>query len=404
MSKIVFDTQALAENAQRLLGWASGLGLEVVPVLKAVREFPPAVETLIEVGFSRFGLPKFEKHLDTLLTREAKTLIQLTAPSSVAETVYNFGRSLQSSPKVLRLLDRAAGAANLTHEVVLMVNLGDNREGLEPSLVSEALDFLLGLPNLVFRGFGSILTCLGDLLPGPELFDSLRSLVDLAASRKIPNPVLSLGGSVMCAFVNAHGPGPITQLRLGDPFLLGYDVYRETELPAGPWRRDVCRLEAEVVEVSLRPKAHNGSLSPRALLDMGRFQAGKVYPCSPQTVPLEGLECLWPGAAIVGSTAGYIVLELSDCQIRPEVGDLVSFRPGYWPMATAFRSRDVKVELETPATRGRSQPQGRDPLGHGPHDPGPLDHGPLDHGPHDPGQLDSGPRSKSKGWRRLSSL
>ncbi|MDR2367092.1 MAG: alanine racemase [Deltaproteobacteria bacterium] len=363
MSKIVFDAEALAENALRLLNWASGIGLEVVPVLKAVREFSPAVETLIENGYSKFGLPKHEKHLDSLLSRDAKTLIQLTPPSGVGETVYNFGRSLQSSPEVLRLLDRAAGAAGLTHEVVLMVNLGDNREGLEPSDVAEVMDLALSLPNLIFRGFGSILTCLGDDLPDPSLFGSLGSLVDLAASRGVPKPVLSLGGSVMCAFVNAHGPGPITELRLGDPFLLGYDVYRQADLPAGPWRRDVCRLEAEVVEVSLRPRANNGSMEPRALLDMGRFQAGKVYPCDPQSIPLEGLECLCQGAAIVGSTAGYTVLNLTDCHIMPKVGDIVSFRPGYWPMATAFRSRDVKVVLETsraPRTQAQPHPLGLD--------------------------------------------
>ncbi|MDR2386541.1 MAG: alanine racemase [Deltaproteobacteria bacterium] len=374
MSKIVFDVEALGENAQRLLSWSSGLGLEIVPVLKAVREFSPAVETLIDKGFSSFGLPKHEKHLEALLARESKILIQLTAPSCVSETVQNFGRSLQSSPEVLKLLDRAAGALGLSHEVILMVNLGDNREGLELRELSEVLDLALSLPNLIFRGFGSILACLGDRLPEPSLFDQLRSLVDLAAARGVAQPVISLGGSVMLAFVNAYGPGPITQLRMGDPLLFGYDLYRQSQLPAGPWRRDVCRLEAEVVEVSLRPRANNGSLVPRALMDMGRFQAGKVYPCDPKITSLEGLECLWPGAVIVGSTAGYTVLDLSHCQIKPKVGDFVSFRPGYWPMATAFRSRDVKVELETPASRDQRQP------------------------------YDFERHSKSQAWRRLNSL
>jgi predicted amino acid racemase len=345
MPKIVFDTGALAENSRRLRLWASAISLDILPVLKAVSGFKPAVETLQGAGFARFGLAKADEDGTGFLSRQSKTLIQLTALSGASTTVSGFGRSLESSPEVLRALDQMAGAVGLIHEILLMVNLGDNREGLEPSEVADVLDLALALPNLKFRGFGAILTCLGNKLPDRSLFADLRSLIELSASRGVFDPVLSLGGTVMFNFVDQEGRGPITELRLGDPFLLGIDVYRRASLPGGPWRRDVCLLEAEVVETSRRPRADGSGLADRALLDCGRFHVGHVQSGASGYPPLDGLECLWPGAVIVGATAGYLVLDLSNCPERPKVGETVSFRPGYWAIAQSFMNPGVSVTL-----------------------------------------------------------
>jgi predicted amino acid racemase len=339
--RIVLDAGALAENARRLKRWGADRGVGLMAVLKAVRGFGPAVETLLAEGFESFGLAGPLEDPQGLIPRRGRTLIQLTTPRAAPRVAAGFARSLQSSPETLKALDRAAGAAGLTHEVVLMVNLGDGREGLEPGDVAEALDLALSLKSLAVKGFGAIMTCLGDQLPGPGLFGDLGALVELAAARGLRDPVLSLGGSVMLAFVDAEGPGPITELRLGDPLLLGTDVYRWADLPSGPWRRDVCRLEAEVVEVLSRPGPCGRAT--RALVDLGRFHVGTVRLDGSGFNAYDGLECLLDGAVIVGATSGYLVLDVSAAPEPPAVGGTVAFRPGYWAMAQAFRSAEVEA-------------------------------------------------------------
>jgi predicted amino acid racemase len=348
---IIVDTRALALNARRLKSWGAGHGLGILPVLKAASGFGPALEALLAEGFSRFGLASAAEDKALRLPRQAKTLIQLTALGRANETAAFFGRSFQSSPEVLRALDAKAASLGLTHEIVLMVNLGDDREGLERGCVSDLLDLLLSLPSLDFRGFGATIACLGDKLPDKSLFDDLMALKSLAASRGLDNPVFSLGGSVMLAFVEAEGPGPITELRTGDPLLLGVDVYRQKELPGGPWRRDVARLEAEVVEISFRPGASYDGLRPRALVDMGRYHVGPVNMSEEVFPPFDGIECLYPGAAIIGATAGYLVLDLCGCPVLPKVGDTLAFRPGYWAMAQAFRNPEVAAVTQPKAAK-----------------------------------------------------
>jgi hypothetical protein len=191
----------------------------------------------------------------------------------------------------------------------------------------------------------------------------------------------------MLDFVCRHGPGPITELRVGDPFVIGWDVYNNAELPGGPWRKDVCRLEGEVVELEVRympgPKQqtefdvyteskeqeslaayfssspHHGATffgqfkpapSPqgrrlRALLDLGRFHTGFGRLSGSDSRLLDQLSCLDPGAFIVGVTAGYTIVDVTECPNTPKVGDNMSFRPGYWAIAQAFRHPGVEVAI-----------------------------------------------------------
>ncbi|MDR2442234.1 MAG: alanine racemase [Deltaproteobacteria bacterium] len=347
MPRLIIDTKALAQNGGHLQKWAKAIGLEVLPVLKVISGFRPAVEALADQGFTRFGLARPSEDPAGLIARESKTLIQLTPISKARETISNFGRSFQSSPEVLDALNQLALASKLPHEIILMVNLGDSREGIELRDAPEILDYIKKLTHLSFSGFGAILTCLSDNLPDKSLFEDLRQLIDLAASRGLSSPVISLGGTVMCDFVAKEGRGPITELRLGDPLLIGVDVYRHAVLPDGPWRQDVLRIEAEVVEKTLRKNPLNNSLELRALLDVGRFHLGPVHLNFSGYPPLDGVECLLPGAVIAGATAGYLVVDLTSCLKTPQIGDMISLRPGYWAIAHSIRHPDIEVRVST---------------------------------------------------------
>jgi predicted amino acid racemase len=352
MPKIVFDAAALAENGQKLRLFGRDLGIEILPVPKMTAGFRPALETLLGLGFRRFGLASPNEDRDGLLPRAAKTLIQLSPPSAAESTVQTFGRCLTAAAPTIAGLGRASGLLGLDLEIIIMVNVGDGREGVELDEVARVLDLVISQPGLAFRGFGAIVACLGDKLPTLDLYDDLSRLVDLAAARGFPDPVVSLGGTVMMAFVAENGPGPITELRLGDPLFLGLDVYRRAELPGGPFRRDVFTLKGETLETCRRPKGDGKNFVRRALIDLGRFNVGPVNLSPTGYPPLDGLTCLMEGARIVGVTAGYLVLDVTASPKGPEVWEWVAFRPGYWALAQGFRNREVSVETVGSALDG----------------------------------------------------
>ncbi len=174
-----------------------------------------------------------------------------------------------------------------------------------------------------------------------------------------------------------EGPGAITELRLGDPFILGEDIYRLQDLPGGPFRRNVCTLEAEVVEVRRRlvepeedeapgrhhadhqerPAAAPAGLRLRALLSLGRFHTS-LGSIGRQGAPiLSRMTCHLPGAVITGLTAGYLVLDVTECRQPVRVGRKIRFTPGYWSMAQAFRN--PMVEIRATRDGGVSELEGR---------------------------------------------
>jgi predicted amino acid racemase len=330
---------------------AESLKVSVLPVMKGAFSYPAIISELIRGGFPRFGFAETDEPFafgsPSPLPREDRVMIQLAPPSRVKEVVERYKTSFQSMPETLAALSGAAQSLGLSHEILLMVDLGDQREGQAPEDMSQLLDLALKLPGLETVGFGVSLACLGNKLPTRADLEKLESLAALFRERGLDRPVVSVGGSVFCNFMDQAPSGLITELRAGDPFLIGHDIYRDQPLAFGHFRSDICYLSAEVVEVKTirggteSPPDHNASRT-RALCEMGRFHTS----LNVASVNLERLACQEPGAAIVGLTAGYIAVDVTDCPRPVKVGQWLDFHPGYWAMAQAFRNPLTRVEIQ----------------------------------------------------------
>jgi predicted amino acid racemase len=265
-------------------------------------------------------------------------------------------------PETIRALAGAAAALGVEHEILLMADMGYNREGLPPQDMAEVLDLALKLPALKVAGLGFSLACLGNKLPGCQDMEKVEALAALFQDKGVKNPVVSAGGSVLYNFMAEHSPGPITELRCGDPFLVGHDIYRDLPLAGGGYRTDVCLISAEVLEIktiSVNPgngqpcarHAGNTDFLPRAsglngrriraLCEMGRFHTS----LSAASLNLERLVCEKEGCAIVGLTAGYVVVDVTGSPEPVTVGQCLLFHPGYWAVAQACRNPLVDIEI-----------------------------------------------------------
>ena len=94
----------------------------------------------------------------------------------------------------MRALDAAAAAAGRRHGVLLMIDLGDLREGMMPRELDDFVDSVLALDHVDLVGVGTNLTCYGAIIPTP---DNLGRLVQLAAraAERAGRPLLVSGGN-----------------------------------------------------------------------------------------------------------------------------------------------------------------------------------------------------------------
>ena len=243
-------------------------GCTLMIVTKGVCAYPPIVRMLTEHPGVDFLADSRIQNLKSYAAQARQAgkqtvLLRLSMPSEVSEVVEYADVSFQSELSTIRLLDEAAGRAGKRHNVVLMIDLGDLREGIfyekEEEIFSTVAELLL-LKHIRLYGLGTNLTCYGAIIPKNE---NLSLLVGLARKLEqrfhIRLPMVS-GGNSSSIYLIEQGnlPEGINNLRLGESFLLGNDTAYGTRIPGTVG--DALELEAEVIEIKEKPSLPVGEI------------------------------------------------------------------------------------------------------------------------------------------------
>ena len=364
MPELVINLDALEHNLRIIRQLERRWHFTLLPVLKMVSSHPAVVTFLQERGYTRYGVADVWDHLaysPTPPARAGRALINLSPPEQAEDVVRLFARSAFSSLTAFQALDTAARRQGLCHDAVLMVDLGDLREGVLPQDVLPLLHALAAASRRALKGYGARVTglgvnlgCLYGTCPDDENMTQLSSLA-ARASQALEYPLqrVSLGGTIFWNwFVDQDGRQPclpegcLLELRMGDPLLLGYDMYRDEPLRGGMFRTDLFRLSATVLEVTERdiqlPRhyVHNGQgLSPHCTLTGRRRRA--LTDCGILHTDVSDLRLDLPGARIVDYSGNYAILDVTDCPQALSTGDRINFIPGYWAVARAARTPQV---------------------------------------------------------------
>lgn len=355
-----------------------------LPVLKMVAGYPPVADVLRANGYAVTGAADIDEHLcfATSPDPDSHVYINLVPPHLAEKVVRRFRRSAVSSPEGLLALERAAGKIGVRHEALLMVDLGDGREG---PLVGPALDSLLEwiarkrLAHVRIVGMGVTLGCLNGLCPDETIM--LRLVEILHAVRRKPGlfsdapATVSLGGSIFWNWFALHHAwlhdqlreiaGWRVELRMGDPLLLGFDMYRNEAFLGGDFRRDLFEIQAEVLEVQRkRPYPEgthaangHGDHTPQ---DNGGSRVQALADCGILHTDVTDLALDLPGAKALDFSGNYAVIDVTACALRPRPGDVVRFYPGYWAVARAFRTPQMEkviIPWHGAPQQGRDQPK-----------------------------------------------
>ena len=182
---------------------------------------------------------------------------------------------------------------------------------------------------------------------------------------------VSLGGSIFWNwFARRHGHGPhwppgcIMEFRMGDPLLLGRDMYREEALLAGDFRQDIFRLSATVLEVTERDihpprhSVHNGRGMPADCPDLGK-RLRALVDCGSLHTDVRGLSLARPDWRISDFSGNYAILDMSGSPQVPVPGEHIHFIPSYWAVARTCRMPHIRKTLIHDILPGRSLPDSR---------------------------------------------
>lgn len=347
------NLRKIKENAACILGACRRQGVTLAAVTKVVCAHAPIVNALIEAGVPMLADARTQ-NLARLPGGLPRLALRLTDPLLAEETVQEADLSLQSERSSIQALGRAAEKLQKRHRVILMIDLGDLREGLYYRNVDSILETARAAarqPWLEFAGTGCNLTCFGGILPDERNMGVLLDITRrLREALDLPLPIVSGGNSSSLHLLFAGRlPGGVNHLRVGEGLLLGMDTATGRPFPA--LHQDAFTLSARLVEVQDKPSRPEGDAGPNAFgervtfPDLGPMRRG-ILAVGRQDTDAEGLTARDGRIKIIGASSDHLLVDLTRAP-EYQVGDLMHFTPDYGALLKAYTSAYIsRVEEE----------------------------------------------------------
>jgi len=341
-------------NARSIINFCHASGIKVACVTKVTCAHPRVVQALESAGADMLADSRLEnlKAIRQTGTRLPLMLLRIPTPSRSEEVVRYADISLTSSIETTRALSTAAVERKVKHQVILMVDVGDLREGIWPDQAIQIARETAAMPNLELIGLGTNLACYGGVIPTT---DKMQMLINLRSecnqATGLPLPVLCGGNSANLPLLLAGGmPQEINLLRIGETILLGRNV-----IDRSPWpgtRQDTFRLLAEVVELERKPSVPIGLRGQDAFggtpqfIDRGVRQRA-ICNIGRQDVVVDNLEPEDNGMVILGGSSDHLLVDVEEASIPLHPGSEIAFYPGYGALLAASTSPYVqKIVVE----------------------------------------------------------
>jgi predicted amino acid racemase len=312
----------------------------------------PVVKTLHSIADSRLsGLMKV-KHLRP----DVVTMYLKPAPIRLARSVVRYADiSLNSSLATIEALDKAAAEVDKRHRVVVMIEMGELREGIVAERIFNFYTQVLRLKNVEITGIGTNLGCMHGVEPTYDKLIQLslyRQLLE--AKLGVELELVSGGSSITLPLLGRRKiPQGMNHFRIGEAALLG-----TTPLTGKRFRdlsTDTFDFVGQVIELERKPSlpegtVGSGSVGHAETPERDEHLHRMIVDFGTVDVEVENLTPKNPAVKLAGSTSDMTVYTLASNldragRQRYRVGGSVHFRPNYMGAARLMHSKYIEKRV-----------------------------------------------------------
>jgi predicted amino acid racemase len=296
--------------------------------LKKIKSLDPTIQTVYIKPPAKRSIPNIVKYADVSFNTEIYTI---------------------------QLLSEEAKKQNKIHKIIIMIEMGDLREGVMGEDLIEFYGKIITMPNIQIRGIGTNLNCLSGVMPTQDKLIQLSLYKQLIEAKfNITIPWVSGGTSVAIPLLlkNAR-PMAVNHFRIGEALFFGKDLFTGETIKG--MHNDVFKLFAEIIEITQKPDVPTGELgenvagnsfsmqdienfggtSLRAILDVGLLDMQPQY-----------LEAVDKEITIVDASSDMLVIDISNSVQKYKVGDLISFNIKYMGALYLLNSNYIDKNIE----------------------------------------------------------
>lgn len=326
----------ITANARSVIARCHAHGAKVACVTKVTCAHPAVVHALELGGADLIADSRISNLMSMANTGQALPLmlLRIPAPSRAADVVRCADTTLNSSVETIRLLSEAAQFLNVHHNIIVMVDVGDLREGVWPDQAIRVVREASRLPNINVAGLGCNLACYGGVIPSVENMNALIEVRDACRRASgLELATLSGGNSASLPLLESGlMPKEINQFRIGEAIVLGRNV-----LDRSPWpgtRQDTFRMVAEVVELERKPSVPVGDRGQDAFGGYEEFEdrgvrLRAICNLGRQDVTVDGIVPEDKGIIVLGGSSDHLVLDVEEAETPVKLGMELGFSPNY---------------------------------------------------------------------------
>lgn len=276
--------------------------------------------------------------------------IKPPAKDNISEMVRYADVSFNTEFSTIKWISEEAVRQGKTHKIILMIELGDLREGVLGDDLTDFYKTVFELPNIKITGIGSNLNCLYGVLPSTDKLLQLslyKKLIEAQFNQKIP--WVTGGTSVVIPLLfKKQIPVDMNHFRIGETLYFGNNLITN-EIIDG-MNDEVFKLHSQIIEITEKPKIPTGVMevnpsgelfeideddygksSYRALIDIGVLDISSADFLIPQEDDID----------IVGASSDMLAIDLGENLAGRKVGDIIDFKLKYMGALRVFNSEYI---------------------------------------------------------------
>lgn len=262
--------------------------------------------------------------------------------------------SFNSDLTTIRGLSAEAVKQKRLHKVIIMVEMGDLREGVMGDSLGDFYAKVFELPGIEIIGIGTNLNCLNGVMPSTDKLIQLslyKQLIEARFDKKIP---WVSGGTTVALplLLNKQLPHGVNHFRIGEALFFGADLFTGGTLPG--MNADVFKLFTEVIELYEKPVVPTGERMENPSGRKAKFSDADRGRKTYRAIIDVGLLDVQPGflipdddrVKVIEASSDMLVVDLGESSQNYKVGDVMTFGLKYMGALTVMNSRYIDKVVE----------------------------------------------------------
>ena len=354
MATLHIDTRKIRKNVGKLNNYFENNDIQWTLVSKVLCGHRQTLEKVIcceemeglhSIGESRIGnlrtIKKIDPNIRTMYIKPPEIRY-------ASQIVKHADYSLNTSMNTIEALNKEAGEQGKIHNVLIMIELGELREGILREDIERFYEKVFHLPNIRVSGIGANLGCMYGIEPTKDKLIQLclyKQLLEAKYGERLE--LISGGSSITLPLIGRRKvPKGVNHFRVGEAAFFGTSPldnkrFRDLSENAFEFSSQILELkEKETVPDGVIGDAsighamdnghNNGDTVKKAILDFGMLDVGH-----------EDLRPKMPEAEFVGISSDMCVYSINDHRSGLSTGDRILFKPRYLAVAKLMLSKFI---------------------------------------------------------------